>query len=446
MLDYKHFIVVHKPSNKIVSIFQMVNDATWIGKEKDKLIALPAETPENVSEIKMTFVNRFKRYKGTSKEQIITPFFRRLSGESETLSERKRESESKAHKLAKNEIYTKLFNAELLINGEDVNKIAKDMKIKEEGISYSGNSIADVLIEFDKLSPHPYYGLGICIEVQFSPQNDSKTGERTLSRLRDGWSVYWLWKEDFKDGQLKIKNLKIRSREEQLKNLRDNEYNIFLDKMNSIGKFIDTKIVESENIFFKETLRIKNLALEEISHKSECYKNKLVDCGEDIILSKREISKEIREGVEKLDLKIGELQNTHNKLLEELKNNFNIKKNELGNIDMEELKTSLINQSKEDPKFIEDFKDIFTKLKIRELMKSVEDQFPFHVREFFMQRFDKMLLDMKEDRWGDIKTRLDSINNEEDIKNPKERFLIEKSKSEVYQQKSLGEKYEEENN
>ena len=38
--DYKHLNVVHKPSNKIVSIFQFTNDATWIGRERDQLIAL----------------------------------------------------------------------------------------------------------------------------------------------------------------------------------------------------------------------------------------------------------------------------------------------------------------------------------------------------------------------------------------------------------------------
>ena len=241
MTDYTHFHVMHKASGKVVSIYQMTHDATWAGREKEEFIALPADTPEEVEEIQMCFTRRFKRYGGTEREQSIAPFFKRKPGQVETLSEKKRGGESQAHKLAKEQIYIGLLNGDLKING----KTAKELNVVDLGLeehSDTGHSIADVFVKFDN---HPMYKNGVCIEVQFSPQNEEKTKERTLSRLREGWCVIWLWREDFKEGRLIVDNLEVKAHEEYLKDLREDEYEKFLKRMNDVGELIDAKLGES---------------------------------------------------------------------------------------------------------------------------------------------------------------------------------------------------------
>ncbi len=247
MTDFKHFKVLHRQSNRIVSIFQFTKDATWKGKEREELIAIPADTPKEVKEIEMCFTHGFKRYEGTEKEQDITAFFKRKSGQPETLSEKRVGGESEAHKLAKNEIYEKLYNKELTINGKNIYELGtKDLTISEEEHSDTGHSIADVLVKFDSYPNHNLlYGLGINIEIQFSNQNRGKTSERTLSRLRDGWSVMWLWKEDFNDdGKLLLKDLNILPREKHLKELKEKEYDNYLEEINELGNILDNKIFE----------------------------------------------------------------------------------------------------------------------------------------------------------------------------------------------------------
>jgi len=302
MKDYKHLNVLHVPSNKIVSIFQFQNDATWIGKERDKLIAIPADTPQEIKEIEMLFTKEFYRYKETPKQQFILPFFKRKSGQPETLSEKREAGESEAHKLAKGEIFVKLFNGELKINGKTIKELGgKDLTISEEYHSDTGHAIADVFIHFGKYpNHHPTYGEGICIEVQFSRQSKTKTEDRTLMRLRTGWSVVWLFKNDFDKGKINKNNLIVPPREEQLKELRETEYSEFIKKMNLAGEIIDKKLNDSITEF---GLRSNKIIIE----RKEQLKNKVDEFRDNIISQEESLAKDTNKKIEILDTRIKEL-------------------------------------------------------------------------------------------------------------------------------------------
>ncbi len=455
MTDFKHFKVLHKHSNIIISIFRFTTDASWKGKEREKLIAIPADTPKNINEIQMCFTKQFKRYEGTDKEQDVTAFFKRKSGQPETLSERRVGGESEVHKLAKNEIYEKLYNKELTINGKTIYELGtKDLNISEEKISETGHSIADVLIQFKKYpNHHPLYDLGIDIELQFSTQNESRTKERTLSRLRDGWSVIWLWKDDFDiNGKLKIKDLKVMPREKQLKRLKEKEYEDFLGKMNEIGNLIDNKIKFGKEEIKEEMKKSRKL----INHISEDKINEIKEevvtihiekvdeefkklINKEKVISKitslfgdeiiNNITKEIRENVK------GEIEQGINKLntdgeyivrnfLKKMSEEYNSCFNGLDKIDYNKLRGELLNKLSNDKSLFNDFGDIFLRLKNDKLMKKVEDSFPLYVRDFFMSHFDDFLIKIYEDKFEDIKKTLDSIKVEKDLYEPKERGLV----------------------
>jgi len=425
-MDFKHLKVVHKDSNKIVSIFQFTKDATWNGKERDELIAIPADTPKDISEIKMCFTKTFKRYKGTNKEQIVSPFFKRKSGQPKTLSENRIGGESEAHKLAKNEVYEGLYNGELKINGKTINELgAKDLDVSEERYSITGNSIADVFIQFGEYPNNdPLYGIGINIEIQFSSQNENKTKERTLSRLRDGWSVIWLWKDDFDiNGKLKINDLKILPREKQLKCLREEEYLDFLTKMNDVGNLIDEKI---------------EFGKEEIQKELKQSKESINELNEKIEFGKEEIQKELKQSNEKIEETIQKQKIKSEELINSFIEEIYLIKD---NIKTEPIKEKILNELCENPELVKEFGNVFIQLKTKKLMKNVKNSFPFYLREFFMKHYDEVIKKIYEDNYGDIKKRLDNIKSERDLYEPKKRFLInEPNRKELKKsiQKKLG--------
>ncbi len=365
MTEFKHLKVLHIKSNKIVSTYQLTNDATWIGKERDKLIAIPADTPEEIKEIEMIFTTGHSRYKGTNKEIFILPFFKRKSGQPETLSERKVGGESEAHRLAKNEVYEKLFNNELTINNKTVQELGiTDLDISEEYHSKTGHAIADVFLHFGEYpNHHQAYGEGICIEVQFSPQEETKTSKRTLQRLREGWSVVWLWEDDFFCGKLKLKNLKVANREEQLKDLREDEYDNLLKKMNKIGKFIDEKTIDSIGIFSEKTQEISKV-------KKREFKDWIDDRRDEVIHWDTEIKKERDEEILKLNTCFGTTQ----RMYKEVEDNLKIAKKtskearELSNDAKEKINNFIINKSKE----IEDNYLESIKLEIKKIIDGVD--------------------------------------------------------------------------
>ena len=68
----------------------------------------------------------------------------------------------------------------------------KDVQI-EEIIGCTGK-IADVLIYFEDF--YKNLGRGIVIEIQLSSQSRKTTSERTHDRVKDGFSIWWLFNKD----------------------------------------------------------------------------------------------------------------------------------------------------------------------------------------------------------------------------------------------------------
>lgn len=122
--------------------------------------------------------------------------------------------ESKEHKLAKNWIYNKLKQEKLLINYSKVNKPYSyenqinlfDLMINKEKIGIETNCtyfggiksrIADVICPFQKI--HPLFNTGIVFEIQFSKMMGRTKTDREMDWALKGYSVVWLFVEDFEE-------------------------------------------------------------------------------------------------------------------------------------------------------------------------------------------------------------------------------------------------------
>jgi hypothetical protein len=120
--------------------------------------------------------------------------------------------ESKEHKLAKNWIYNKLIQKKLIISYCRINKPYKytedinilDLEIDENkigietSVSTFGDKLyrrADVICPFKK--KHEILGKGVVFEIQFTNQYEKTKISRELDWAIRGFSIGWLYKEDF---------------------------------------------------------------------------------------------------------------------------------------------------------------------------------------------------------------------------------------------------------
>lgn len=120
--------------------------------------------------------------------------------------------ESKEHKLAKNWIYNRLIKPnqdKFLINYSKLNKGQHyhqfnllDLPIDKSLISIEVNSSvfmktrrADIICPF--IIRHPILGNGIVFEIQFSKQKEKTRISRELDWAIRGYSIAWLYQEDF---------------------------------------------------------------------------------------------------------------------------------------------------------------------------------------------------------------------------------------------------------
>jgi len=78
-----------------------------------------------------------------------------------------------------------------------------------------------------------------------SEQHKDETLIRTYSRVIEGFSGIWLWKEDFnKDMKLIDINLEIKSHRQLLSELDKKTENNFINKINKYGNIVDEKLVD----------------------------------------------------------------------------------------------------------------------------------------------------------------------------------------------------------
>jgi len=236
MSDAKYNSVIHVITDEIVTAFKFENDATWIGKSKDELIAT-ANYCQPGQIIKMVFVKSFSRKDGRK----IYSYFRALPGQPKPITNLSGESDN--HKKAKQNIYDGIYSGKIKINNEILNKSIIDDIYIEYRTSQKGYVIPDIMIKFKE--EHIKYGLGIFIEIQLSNQTNKTTNERTFQRVVNGFSGCWLWIEDF-DKLMNIisNNLDISSHKEMLMELEKETENKFISRINSYGNIIDKKLVD----------------------------------------------------------------------------------------------------------------------------------------------------------------------------------------------------------
>ncbi len=299
MSESKHPAVIHYETKKIVTAFKLENDLTWVGKERNKFIALPIYCKDN-QEIEMTFVKSFER-KG---EIDVMTHFRKKIGEEDILSEIGGESEE--HRRAKENIYGGIYSGKIKIDGKVLGKeCIDDIKI-EYRTSSKGYVIPDIIILLKKT--HPKYGLGIFIEIQFSSQKEERTNERSYERVIRGFSGIWLNQNDFFIGKLNRDNLEIESHKKLLKKLEKIEDNKFIKRLNRYGELIDSKL---ENFSYKleEKFKLENEKLLNINNNylelNKQIKNEIKSISEEKINNlkiEQEKLEELKEELNNLDI------------------------------------------------------------------------------------------------------------------------------------------------
>jgi competence CoiA-like predicted nuclease len=133
--------------------------------------------------------------------------------------------ESKEHKQAKNWIFNKIKNDDLILWHSKIKrpeKYIQKIKLSELWLDYNSlqfeahiegglTKIIDCKILFHK--KHPLLGYGIAFEIQFSNQQKKTTKKRTRDYALMGLSTCWIYYEDIEiisDTQIKYKSDKIR--------------------------------------------------------------------------------------------------------------------------------------------------------------------------------------------------------------------------------------------
>ena len=322
MSEAKYNSVIHVTTNKIVTAFKFENDATWIGKEREELIAT-ANYCLSSQTIKMIFVKAFTRKDGIK----IHPYFRASPGQPKLIINLSGESDE--HRKAKQNIHDGIYSGEIKINGLSINKNEIEDIYIEYRTSQKGYVIPDVMIKFKK--EHIKYGLGIFIEVQLSKQYEDETLNRTYSRVMEGFSGIWIWENDLDEKyNLKNKNLIIKSHKELLSELEKERENNFINRINNYGEIIDKKLVtfkaELWNYFDSS---YKSFQIES-NHFSKDILEKLSE-ESNILREQKIVANELNNAISQTDTK--KLKNDINKSVKDglifLEESFKNKTNEL---------------------------------------------------------------------------------------------------------------------
>lgn len=134
--------------------------------------------------------------------------------------------------------------------------------------------IADILLPF--IVKHPLLGEGIVFEIQISPQSDRQTNDRSILRAIQGYSVCWLFEEDFitDEKELELKNpvLSINSFSEQMHYAKKNFVAKLKHTVEEQCRFLDEKIKET-NVEVNKIISKGQEVLNEIElQKEEVFK------------------------------------------------------------------------------------------------------------------------------------------------------------------------------
>jgi hypothetical protein len=169
--------------------------------------------------------------------------------------------ESKEHKLAKNWIYNRIKNKSLSFifstvtrpwdydNQIGINQL--DVDYEKVGIEVvvknTKTQRADIIIPLKNY--HKFFGAGIIIEIQFSKQYNETTEKRNRDWAFKGYSIAWLFAEDFDNVsseiiELKQDKIKLETLEKLMYDIQEKRLNDLREKTQLLSRMIDSKMDE----------------------------------------------------------------------------------------------------------------------------------------------------------------------------------------------------------
>lgn len=292
---------IHKPSGKVVSADKVSRDSSWIGTTNDEWIATEDTVLNSksllslgITEVPLLYISTHERYNKGVPTNVRCHF--RSNCEQAVMREGINESDE--HKIAKEMIAEKLWDKQIKFLTDNKTYTVDDfgefdILIEERLSDNNCSKIADVLVKFDR--QHPDFKKGIVIEVQLSEQNNDATTERTWRRVEEGYTVVWLFRNDFDEKfNLKKDFLILKPYTKLYNDYR--EYYKELDK-NDVKRYsleIDRKIQNLEHI--------SNEIISEIQAKMQEATNNIRNKEQEMFSRINEKSeKTVTENVEKIE-------------------------------------------------------------------------------------------------------------------------------------------------
>lgn len=263
---------INKSTGELVSAFQIHQNGSYQNLTKGEWIA-PKDSIFNWEDLEnkeepVHYVTEKEFYNFKETKVVCSPYFAIYPG-----SLAKTVEESKEHKMLKDWLFNRMKNDDLEIRyskGVKPHKYDNKLKLSELNINWNDYEIevttkgtkrlrADVLLPFIKKDM--FLGNGIIFEIQLSSQSELQTHERTIERALHGYSVVWLFEEDF-------------IIEKEFIQLMKNIVNVnsFSEQMHFAKKDFVKKlrlVVEEQCRFLDEKIKETNLYLEKLKTKEE---------------------------------------------------------------------------------------------------------------------------------------------------------------------------------
>ena len=314
---------INKSTNKLVNALEVFKNGSYQNLNKGEWIS-PRDSISNWDDISEedTYVHyvaekAYENYKGT--KIFTSPYFAVYPG-----SKANTVPESPIHKMLKDWLFNRLKLDDLDIlfaKGVKPHKYENKYKFSELDINWNDYSIevttkgtrnlrADILLPFN--SKHQLLGSGIIFEIQLSEQTNKETYERTIGRALHGYSVCWLFEDNFiiKDNtiQLKSNSLRVNSFNEQMHFAKKK----FVGKLKQVVqkqcRYLDEKIDECNFKISELELKEQNI-LENIESKNK-------SCFDDFVKSLKERELILINKIERME------NNPYKELVETYKNDL----------------------------------------------------------------------------------------------------------------------------
>lgn len=305
----------HNISKEFIPAEHLVNNPEWMNKKDDEWL-MPESEILNLTEIRQkgiipfcTFIDGYKRKDDTP----VRAHFRIKDNKVKTYD---RENESEEHRLAKEEIYYKIYDNAISFDIGGKEYYPKDLGgfkvFIEKGV---GSKRADVLLLLDK--EHPIIGNGIVVEVQLSRQTFDKTDLRSYDRALQGYSCVWLFENNFNDDGIINTRLKVKIFRELLDKYSEIVSNRDAEKISVYSSFLN-KVIEDYSITLNEIESklsyIKRYTEDKLNNFNEQIENEIV---KDLQPIKEVVKEEMKSEFENNSNTLRKLANENLQLAEE---------------------------------------------------------------------------------------------------------------------------------